>query len=51
MNDFLLYFIQKINSILEKSVITYIEKMRKERENEKFFEKIIEEKRKEENEM
>lgn len=51
MNDFLLYFIQKINSLLEKNVITYIEKIRKEQKNEEFFRKIIEEKRKKENEM
>lgn len=51
MNNFLLYLIQKINSLLEKNVITYIEKIRKEQNNEEFFRKIIEEKRKKENEM
>ena len=51
MNDFLLYFIQKMNSLLEKNVITYIEKIRKEQDNEEFFRNIIKEKRKKENEM
>lgn len=51
MNDFLLYFIQKMNSLLEKNVIIYIEKIRKEQYNEEFFRNIIEEKRKKENEM
>lgn len=51
MNDFLLYFIQKMNSLLEKNVITYIEKIRKEQDNEEFFRNIIEEKRKKEDEM
>lgn len=51
MNDFLLYFLQKMNSLLEKNVITYIEKIRKEQDNEKFFRNIIEEKRKKEDEM
>ena len=41
MNNFLLYLIQKINSLLEKNVITYIEKIRKEQNNEEFFRKII----------
>lgn len=38
--------LQKINLILEKVVVDLIEKYKKEKEDEEFFKKILEEERK-----
>lgn len=51
MEDYIYYAIQKLNYTVETYVENYVKKIKSENKDEEFFKKIIEEKRKEEDEM